>query len=74
MTVVVDRTATLRRQARKKAAAILVAAGRDRGGIAPVVGISPGSAPELLPKEDPPRATHQMPPPWKPCASAGARA
>ena len=53
MTVVVDRTATLRRQARKKAAAILVAAGWDLGGIALVFGISMGTAQDLLPKPRP---------------------
>ena len=51
--ILTEITASVRRQARKDAAKLLVAAGWDLGGIALVFGISMGTAQDLLPKPRP---------------------
>lgn len=53
-TGIVDVTRSLRRQARQRAAAVLVAAGWDLDEIALALGISQGTALELMPKRKPP--------------------
>jgi len=52
MSVVIDRTAALRRQARREAAAVLVAAGWDLDRISLAFGIALGRAQELLSPKD----------------------
>ena len=49
--ILTDITASSRRQARKEAAALLVAAGWDLGRISLAFGISQRSASELMPRE-----------------------
>ncbi|HTI79466.1 MAG TPA: hypothetical protein VL614_03350 [Acetobacteraceae bacterium] len=51
---VIDRTAILRRQARREAAVVLAAAGWDLDRIALAFGIALGRAQELLPAKDQP--------------------